>query len=98
DDDRILALLAPLHDRETGLRLAAERAFLAGLDGSCRTPIGGLALLDGADLWLRGEIVRPDGSERLTTERRGPSADAATMGSDAAKELRARGGHGFFDA
>ncbi|MEM9764483.1 MAG: hydroxymethylbilane synthase [Pseudomonadota bacterium] len=97
-DDRVLALLAPLHDRETGTRLAAERSFLAGLDGSCRTPIGGLAVLEGDALWLRGEIVRPDGSERLATERRGPVSDAAAMGADAAAELRSRGGHGFFDA
>ncbi|MEM7529803.1 MAG: hydroxymethylbilane synthase [Pseudomonadota bacterium] len=97
-DERILSLLEPLHHRETGLRLEAERAFLAGLDGSCRTPIGGLAMLEGDTLWLRGEIVRPDGSERLATERRGAASDAAAMGADAAEELRGRGGHGFFEA
>ncbi|MEM6945070.1 MAG: hydroxymethylbilane synthase [Pseudomonadota bacterium] len=98
DDTRILSLLAPLHCGETGSRLAAERAFLAGLDGSCRTPIGGLAVLEGDALWLRGEIIRPDGSERIVTERRGTLSDAAAMGSDAAAELRGRGGDGFFDA
>ena len=98
DDEATLSLLAPIHDAETGLRLAAERAFLAELDGSCRTPIGGLAVLDGGEIWLRGEIIRPDGSERLATERRGPVADAAAMGRDAAEELRGRGGTGFFDA
>ncbi len=92
------ALLAPLACAETTTRLAAERAFLAGLDGSCRTPIGGLAVIEGEALWLRGEIVRPDGSERLATERRGALSDAAAMGADAAAELRGRGGHGFFDA
>ncbi|MEM7527034.1 MAG: hydroxymethylbilane synthase [Pseudomonadota bacterium] len=98
DDTRILSLLSPLHCGETGSRLAAERAFLAGLDGSCRTPIGGLAVLEGDALWLRGEIIRPDGSERIVTERRGTLSDAAAMGSDAAAELRGRGGDGFFDA
>jgi hydroxymethylbilane synthase len=97
DDAATRELLAPIHHAETGERLAAERAFLAGLDGSCRTPIGGLALREGDALWLRGEIVRPDGSERHVTERRGPLSDAAAMGADAAEELRLRGGPGFFD-
>ena len=91
------ALLAPIHHAPTATRLAAERAFLAALDGSCRTPIGGLAEITGEDLRFRGEIIRPDGSERLATERRGPLADAAAMGTDAAEELRARAGPGFFE-
>jgi hydroxymethylbilane synthase len=97
-DEAVAALLAPLHDVPTGIALAAERAFLAGLDGSCRTPIGGLAVLDDGGLRLRGEIIRPDGSERIATERRGAMADAAAMGRDAADELRGRAGPGFFDA
>jgi len=97
-DDRVAALLAPIACADTATRLAAERAFLAGLDGSCRTPIGGLAELRDGAVWLRGEIIRPDGAERHATERRGPAADAAAMGADAAAELRARGGPGFFDA
>ncbi|MEM6974296.1 MAG: hydroxymethylbilane synthase [Pseudomonadota bacterium] len=96
-DDAVLALLAAIDHGETGTRLAAERAFLAGLDGSCRTPIGGLAVFHGDGLWLRGEIVRPDGSARHVTDRRGPASDAAAMGADAAAELRAAGGEGFFD-
>ena len=65
---------------------------------ACRTPIGGLAVLEGDALWLRGEIVRPDGTERVATERRGPASDAEAMGADAAAELRGRGGRDFFDA
>ena len=97
-DDRAAALLAPLNHAESALRLVAERAFLAGLDGSCRTPIGGLAELrpDGG-LILRGEILKPDGSVRHATMREGPATDAAAMGADAAAELRARGGPGFFE-
>ena len=98
DDAAVSALLAPLNDGPTALRLAAERAFLAGLDGSCRTPIGGLAELHGDRLRFRGEILRPDGSQRHATEREGPAADAARLGADAAAELRARGGPGFFKA
>ena len=98
EDQATAALLTPIHDIETGIRLAAERAFLAALDGSCRTPIGGLAELAGGELRFRGEIIRPDGSERLATERTGPAGDAAAMGADAAAELRGKAGPGFFDA
>jgi hydroxymethylbilane synthase len=96
-DDAVATLLAPIHDLPTAARLAAERAFLAALDGSCQTPIGGLAEIEDAGLRLRGEIIRPDGSERLATERRGSLADAAAMGADAAEELRSRAGPGFFE-
>ena len=98
NDPDTAALLAPIHDGPTGDRLAAERAFLAGLDGSCRTPIAGLAVLEGDQIWFRGQIVRPDGSESLETERRGPVSDAAALGADAARELLSRGGGDFFKA
>jgi len=75
DDARVAAMLAAVHDRETGLRLAAERAFLLRLDGSCQTPIAGLAVVEGDQLWLRGEILRPDGSEAVAGERRGPVSE-----------------------
>ncbi|GHE06014.1 porphobilinogen deaminase [Defluviimonas sp. 20V17] len=91
------ALLAAIHDAPTGQRLAAERAFLAALDGSCETPIAGLAVLEGGDLWLRGEILRPDGSQVLAGERRGLAGDGAALGADLARELRARAPADFFD-
>lgn len=96
DDTDTRALLNAIHDVPTAQRLAAERAFLAGLDGSCRTPIAGLAEIDGDRLLFRGEIIRPDGTEALTIERSGGLADGAEMGADAARELRARGGLSFF--
>ncbi|MGD1924278.1 MAG: hydroxymethylbilane synthase [Paracoccaceae bacterium] len=96
DNAAVRDLLDAIHDRPTASRLAAERAFLAGLDGSCRTPIGGLAELDGDVVQFRGEIIRPDGSERLTVARNGAVSDAAAMGSEAAQELRGRGGLDFF--
>ena len=77
--------------------LAAERAFLAGLDGSCQTPIAGLAELDGDRLRLRGEILRPDGSECLAHALAGAVGDAAALGAEAAAVLRGRAGPGFFD-
>jgi hydroxymethylbilane synthase len=97
-DDRVSALLAPIHDAPTGRRLVAERAFLAGLDGSCQTPIAGLAEIDGDRLRMRGEILRPDGSECLATEGRADAGDGAALGAALAAELRGRSGPGFFDA
>ena len=88
--------VAALNHAETSIATAAERAFLAVLDGSCRTPIAGMALLDGDELWLRGEIIRPDGSERIAVERRGPASDAVAMGADAGAEARGRAGPDFF--
>ena len=95
-DARVAAMLAAIHHRDTGLRLAAERAFLLRLDGSCETPIAGLALLEGDNLWLRGEVLRPDGTQVITGERRGLAADGAAMGTDLAAELLTRAGPGFF--
>ncbi|MBN8632513.1 MAG: hydroxymethylbilane synthase [Rhodobacterales bacterium] len=96
DDARVAAMLAAVHDRETGLRLAAERSFLLRLDGSCQTPIAGLAVVEGDEVWLRGEILRPDGSASVTGERRGPVAEGAAMGRALAEELLGRAGPGFF--
>ena len=96
-DGRVDALLAPLRDRETGLRLTAERAFLARLDGSCETPIAGLAELDGDRLRLRGEILAPDGSARHGGEERGAASDGAAMGTALAERLLDAAGPGFFD-
>ena len=97
-DARVAALLAPIHDPATGLRLAAERTFLAALDGSCLTPIAGLAELEGGRLRFRGEILRPDGSEALAYEASGAASDGAALGAEAAAVLRGRAGPGFFAA
>lgn len=97
DDTRAAEMLAAIHDTETGQRLAAERAFLTALDGSCQTPIGGLAELDGGTVRLRGEILRPDGSESLADVATAPIEDGAAMGRALALDLRARAGEGFFD-
>ncbi|MCH8466897.1 MAG: hydroxymethylbilane synthase [Roseinatronobacter sp.] len=95
-DERAAALLAPLNDTPTTQRLRTERAFLAALDGSCDTPIAGLAVIEGDEIWLRGEILRPDGAERLFTQGRAPLADGAALGRDLAAELRARAPADFF--
>ncbi len=95
-DARVAALLAAIHHGETGLRLAAERSFLATLDGSCETPIAGLAVIEGDQLWLRGEILRPDGTASISGERRGPVAAGAAIGRALGDELLGRAGPGFF--
>ncbi len=97
EDQRARALLEAIHDLPTGQQLAAERAYLTALDGSCETPIAGLALLQGGEVWLRGEILRPDGSECLAAEGRAPIADAAALGEEIARQLLARAPKGFFD-
>lgn len=96
-DDEAAHLLAKLHHAETGLRVAAERACLAVLDGSCRTPIAALAEITGARMRLRAMILTPDGGDIHETEREGLAADAVAMGEDAGAELKGRAGPNFFD-
>jgi hydroxymethylbilane synthase len=96
DDAKIRAWLAAINHAPTATCVAAEHAMLVVLDGSCRTPIAGHAILatDGT-LRLRGLIVKPDGSQLIATERRGAAAEAEAMGRDAGHELKRRGGPGF---
>lgn len=96
DNGRARDLLAPLDHVETSVCAAAERAFLAALDGSCRTPIAALATVANGHLTLNAAIVSPDGSKLHRTRRDGAAADAAALGRDAGAELKARGGPDFF--
>jgi hydroxymethylbilane synthase len=96
DDERTRDWLAAIDHAVTATCVSAEHAMLAVLDGSCRTPIAGHAVLTGDALYLRGLIARPDGSEVIATERHGRAGDAAAMGRDAGLELKRRGGPGFF--
>ena len=96
DDVRAALLLAAIQDVPTSNRLMAERAFLAELDGSCETPIAALAILDGTQVWLRGQILATDGSVAYAGERRGQIAQGGVLGEDLARELLAQAGEGFF--
>ncbi len=96
NDTRTARLLSAIHDRDTGLRLAAERSFLLTLDGSCETPIAGLAILEGDTLWLRGELLRPDGSANVAGDMRGTVGDGAKIGRALAETLLTRAGPTFF--
>ncbi len=96
-DEKAHRWLAPLDCPDSHVRVIAERAFLAVLDGSCRTPIAALAELDGDRIGFRGLIIRPDGTEAHETARAGGRSDAAAMGRDAGEELLGKAGPGFFD-
>jgi hydroxymethylbilane synthase len=82
--------------RDSFVGLTAERAFLTVLEGSCRTPIAGFAEISGDDIRFRGLVMRPDGSESHATERRGAVKDAAALGEDAGRELKAKLPADFF--
>ena len=89
-DAPALRALEPISDAATSAELMAERAFLAELEGSCRTPIAGLARFEAGRLRFRGEVLRADGSERFDIAVEGASADAGRLGRDAGRELKAR--------
>jgi hydroxymethylbilane synthase len=89
-DARTLEALAAIGDAETATALAAERAYLARLDGSCRTPIAGYARLEHGRLILRGQVLREDGSESFEARVAGAPADAARLGADAGRDLLGR--------
>ncbi|SDX50956.1 hydroxymethylbilane synthase [Litoreibacter albidus] len=97
DDARVAEMLSAIHDIPTGQRLACERAYLAQLEGSCETPIAGLAELDGGTVNFRAEILRPDGTEALSDAESSTIEDAAEMGRAVADRLTARAPKDFFD-
>jgi hydroxymethylbilane synthase len=89
-DPRALKALQAISDAATMAAITAERAFLAELEGSCRTPIAGLARLEAGRLRLMGEVLRPDGSERFDVVAEGAPADAERLGREAGRDLAAR--------
>ncbi len=95
-DDATRALLAPLNCAGTAARVTAERALLAMLDGSCRTPIAALATLEGDRLHLKAKVLSNDGRQVFRAERSGTIGDAAAIGADAGAEIKAVLPPGFF--
>jgi len=95
DDAKTRALLAPLDDAASATAVACERAFLGRLDGSCKTPIAGLAEIEQGILRFRGMILAPDGSEWHEIELTGAAENAPSIGADAGAELLARAGPDF---
>jgi hydroxymethylbilane synthase len=97
-DDRVLRYLKSLDHAPTATRSTAERALLAALDGSCRTPIAALAEIDAqGGLTLHARIIRPDGTQCHEARVSGLAVDAARIGHEVGARLRAEAGPGFFD-
>jgi hydroxymethylbilane synthase len=95
-DARTAELLAPIDHRATGQALGCERAFLAALNGSCRTPIAGYARVAEEGLSFSGMIITPDGRKWHEIDGSGAAADAAAIGADAGERIRAKAGPAFF--
>lgn len=97
---KVRDLLAPANHRETDLAVTLERAFLAVLDGSCKTPIAGLAEWRGAQtIDFTGCVLTPDGRARHDVSRTAKPSNAHQahdLGHDAGRELAARAGRTFF--
>jgi hydroxymethylbilane synthase len=96
-DEDTHSLLAPVLDAATGVALAAERAFLKVLDGSCKTPIGAFARIEAGTVGFHAIVLKPDGSRFFETAKSGPLAEAASLGEAAGQELAAQIPAGFFD-
>ena len=97
DDDKINRLVEPLKHADTETALLCERAFLRALDGSCRTPIGGLANIDGDAISFSGIILRPDGSEAHEVQMSGSVLEAEALGKRAAETVRSKASDSFFE-
>jgi hydroxymethylbilane synthase len=97
DNSRVCDILARIDHSDTSVAIACERAFLAALEGSCKTPIAGHATISGDAVQFRGLIARPDGSAAHDIAGTGHRKDAAAIGTDAGRELKHRAGPGFFD-
>ncbi|WKC39240.1 hydroxymethylbilane synthase [Ectopseudomonas chengduensis] len=97
-DSDVHALLAPLHHRDTALRVTAERALNKHLNGGCQVPIACYALLEDDQLWLRGLVGQPDGGLLLRAEDRAASSDAEALGVRVAESLLAQGADAILQA
>ena len=95
-DIKVATMLEAIHNSATGLLLSAERAFLEALDGSCETPIAGLAEFKNENLRFRGEILKTDGSEVFSDEQVVSKEDATLVGIEMAQKLLSQAGNDFF--
>jgi hydroxymethylbilane synthase len=97
EDRQISDILKKIHHEETGQRLNTERAFLAELDGSCQTPIAGLAIIEGSSLKFTGQVLRTDGSESISETAFGDIEDGPRLGREMAQKILSQAGPEFFD-
>ncbi|MCF3640014.1 hydroxymethylbilane synthase [Rhizobium sp. TRM95111] len=96
-DRRMDDLLAAVDHAPTRHAVSCERGFLATLDGSCRTPIAGYAVIDGERIRFRGMILTPDGAHHHDIETEGRIAEAAALGAQAGLAIRRKAGTQFFE-
>ena len=95
DDVKTRDLLQALNDDRTATAVSCERAFLGELDGSCRTPIAGLAEIADGVLRFRGLVLNPEGTEWHEIEKSGAPEDAVGIGASSGRELLALAGPNF---
>jgi hydroxymethylbilane synthase len=98
DDETVRTLCRVLDDAETATAMLAERAFLARLGASCRTPVAGYARVHGDELHLRGLVGKPDGSAIIADQQSGSTERAAAVGVALADALLARGAAALLSA
>eukprot|EP00927_Polykrikos_kofoidii_P036205 TRINITY_DN30585_c0_g1_i1.p1 TRINITY_DN30585_c0_g1~~TRINITY_DN30585_c0_g1_i1.p1 ORF type:complete len:444 (-),score=84.81 TRINITY_DN30585_c0_g1_i1:71-1351(-) len=98
DDERVLQYLKPLSHLPTMQAVTCERAFLASLDGNCRTPIAGQARIIDGKLHFSGLVASPDGKRMFRVERNDCSVEECEeVGLDAGLEIRKEAGEKFFE-
>ena len=97
ENEEIRTFLEPIHDKKTELQLSVERSFLSELDGSCRTPIGGLAMVEENIITFTGEILNADGSKIFRDTWTGHVSEAISLGRNSGRILKDKGGDGFFN-
>ena len=95
DDEGVRELLAPLNDVPSHMEILCERAFLRVLDGSCRTPVAGIARVIGGKVHLRAEVLRPNGSERLGINGMTDVGEAEALGKRLGEQVLERIGPEF---
>jgi hydroxymethylbilane synthase len=92
DNTKVRSLLQSLEHKPSAVAVSCERAFLAELDGSCRTPIAGHAVIKNNRVYFRGEALTPDGKHVFQAQREGLVSEAEQLGLDAAREVKRNGG------
>merc|ERR1712232_1162690 len=97
DDERTLKYLRPLNHLASEQAITCERAFLAALDGNCKTPICGQATVDDGQLEFQGLVASPDGKRIFRTRASGSSDDAYNIGHEAGLKVRSEAGETFFE-
>lgn len=96
DDSGMRTMFSAINDGDSALCVSVERKFLSVLDGSCHTPIAGLAEVNGDQVKLRALVARPDGTGLMQTKGLAPVSDALAMGAEVGGELKSKMGSNFF--